>query len=209
MVVRSKVGAAEDKAAQPHVFLEAKGALEKLLSYFGTQGIAMRRGESLAPYAHPGKYASYHLKKDDTEVARVFELHPMVAKNYELENTKIAAFEINFTALATLGKRTKKYTPIPKFPTMEFDVSVLINKTVTIEQILREIQSADKKLVTSVHLFDLYEGKGVPENKKSCAFKILLQAKDRTLENDEMKSVQQEVFTRLQKLGGEIRGLRA
>ncbi|MBU0668199.1 phenylalanine--tRNA ligase subunit beta [Patescibacteria group bacterium] len=205
MIVRGKnTGGNEED-----VFSRAKGALENLLSFFATQGLSMRRGESLAPYAHPGKYASYHLKKDDTFIARVFELHPMVAKNYELEDAKIAAFEINFTALATLGRRERKYSPIPKFPGIEFDVSVLINKTVTIEQMLREIESADKKLVHSVHLFDLYEGKNVPEDKKSCAFKIMLQASDRTLESDEMKCVQQEVFTRLQKLGGEIRGLRA
>lgn len=190
------------------VFYEAKGAVEKLLSFFQTQGMELQKGESLAPYAHPNKYAGYYLKKDSTEIARVFELHPLVARNFNLENVKIGVFEVNFTQLAALGAREMKYKPIPRFPSSEFDVSVVIDQTVEIGEMQKQMTGADKQLIERVTLFDLYEGENIPKGKKSCAFKIVLRAADRTLKDEETKKVQEEVFARLQKLGGEIRGLK-
>lgn len=189
-------------------FYESKGLVEKLLSFFQVQGMELRKGESLAPYAHPNRYAGYYLKKDGTELARVFELHPLVAKNYNLEKVDIGIFEVNFTQLAALGARDIKYKPIPKFPSSEFDVSVLVDETVTIGEMEQQIAGADKNLIESVTLFDRYGGDNIPEGKKSCAFKIVLRAADRTLKDEEAKKIQEEVFARLQKLGGEIRGLK-
>lgn len=190
------------------VFYEAKGAVEKLLSYFQTQGMELRKGESLCPYAHPNKYAGFYLKKDGTEIARVFELHPLVAKNFNLENAQIGIFEVNFTELASLGARVMKYKPIPRFPSSEFDVSVVIDKTVSIAEMTDQMSKVDKNIVENVKLFDLYEGENIPDGKKSCAFKVVLRASDRTLKEEETKTIQEEVFARLQKLGGEIRGLK-
>lgn len=198
----------QSKKQKGEVFYEAKGALESLLSFFQVQGVELRKGESLTPYAHPNKYGAYHLKKDGTEIARVFEVHPLVAKNYNLENVKIGAFEINFTELAKLGARDVKYKQIPRFPSTEFDVSVVINKTVPIGEMQNQISTVDKNIIENVTLFDLYEGENIPKEKKSCAFKIVLRAEDRTLTDEESRKIQQEVFARLQKLGGEIRGLK-
>ncbi|MEZ4087374.1 MAG: phenylalanine--tRNA ligase subunit beta [Candidatus Gracilibacteria bacterium] len=190
------------------LFYEAKGAVEELFSFFQTQGLELRKGETLCSYAHPNRFAGYYSKKDGTEVARVFELHPLVAKNYNLEGVKIGVFEVNFTELAKLGERTRKHKPLAKFPSSEFDVSVLMDEEVTIGEMEKQMSSVDKNIIESITLFDLYQGDNIPEGKKSCAFKIVLRAPDRTLKEEEVKKVQEEVFARLHKLGGEIRGLK-
>jgi phenylalanyl-tRNA synthetase beta chain len=200
MVVRGKKHKEE-------VFFEAKGALEKLLAFYQTAGLEMRKGEALCTYAHPNKYAAYYDRKTGEEIARVFELHPTVAKNYELEDTKIAVFEINFTKLATYGFKELKYQPLPKYPDITIDISVVIDKKVEIGELLKTIKNVDKTLIRKVDLFDLYEGPNIPEDKKAVAFNITLRADDRTLTDEEMKKVQNEIFARLKKLGGDIRGL--
>jgi len=194
-----------NKKSKEEIFYEAKGALEAFLNVFKIPGLEMRKGESLCSYAHPNRYAGYYLKKNGEEIARVFEIHPLVAKNYDIDKSKVAAFEINFTKLMEVDAKETKYKSIPKFPGITFDVSILIDKNREIGQLQKSIQTADKQLIKSVKLFDIYEGSNIPADKKALAFSILLQADDRTLTDEESKKIQEKVFSELQKLGGEVR----
>ncbi len=195
-----------NKKSRGEVFYEAKGALEEFLDVFRIPGLEMRKGESLCTYAHPSRYAGYYLKKDGEEIARVLELHPLVAKNYDVENAKIGIFEINFTKLMQVDPKETKYLPIPKFPGITIDISVLIDKNREIGALHKAIQSADKHLIKEIKLFDNYEGPNIPENKKALAFSILFQADDRTLTDEESKKIQEKIIAELSKLGGTIRG---
>ena len=73
-------------------------------------------------------------------------------------------------------------------------------------EIEKSIKSTDKNLIKNIELFDIYQGEHIEEGKKAIAFKITLQADDRTLTDEEMSSVQNKVFTNLEELGGTIRG---
>ncbi len=207
---KSSVGANQAGLGTAELFYDIKGALEEFLQLFhiNLKSLEMRKGESLCPYAHPNRYAAYYSRKSGEEIARIFELHPLVAKNYDLENAKIAAFEVNFTKLAQLEADERKYKAIPKFPGIRIDVSVLINKNTEIGKLQRAIQNCNKELIKEVELFDLYEGTGIPADKKALAFKVLLQSSEKTLTDAEMKNTQQKIFEELSKLGGEIRGLK-
>ncbi len=198
----------KNRKEKEEVFYEAKGALETFLEHFRIPGLEMRKGESLCPYAHPNRYAEYFLKQNGEGVARVFELHPLVAKNYGVDDAKIGAFEINFTKLMDIAPKEIKYRPVPKFPGITMDVSVLIDRNREIGELQKAIRGADKQLIKSVKLFDVYEGTNIPQGKKALAFSILFQAEDRTLTDEESKKIQEKIFGELQKLGGEIRGVK-
>jgi phenylalanyl-tRNA synthetase beta chain len=198
----------EGKKEISEPFYLAKGALETFLNLFTTVGLELKHGESLCPYAHPGRYAGYYLKKNGEEIARLFDLHPVVARNYGLENHKIAAFEINFTKLCSIEPGERKYRPIPKFPGITIDVSVLMNKKKEIGQLMELIRNIDKKLIHGVILFDWYEGPNIPADKKALAFQVDLLAEDRTLTEEEMRGIQQRIFQKLTQEGGIIRGLK-
>jgi phenylalanyl-tRNA synthetase beta chain len=188
-------------------FYEAKGALEKFLASMRTPPCEMRKGESLCTFAHPAKYAGYFLKSDGREVARLFELHPLVLKNFGLEKVAVAAFEVNFSLLASLNPIEQKYRPLPRFPGIEIDVSVMVDKKSEIGGLQKIIAQSNKSLVKDVRLFDSYEGPNLPEGKISFAFKVMLRSDERTLTDAEMKTVQQKIFDGLTAAGGSIRGL--
>lgn len=199
------VGAILLKGKSDAPFYEAKGVLETIFKKFEIPLPHAAKGVEVAPYAHPNKAISY-IDQHNQTLGKVFMLHPIVAKNHDLENYSIAIFAINFTELMKLTPNEKKYKKIPRFPSIQFDVSVLIDTTTEIRKLKNVITEAKKDLITDVTLFDIYQGQGISPDKKAVAFKITLQAEDRTLTDVEMTETQKSVFQNLEKLGGVIRG---
>ncbi len=197
-------GAVMIKGKNDNPFYEAKGAVEAFLDRFGIKS-KLTPGVKNAPYAHPQKSASYLANTGET-LAKVFVVHPTVIKNHELGDFSIAMFEINLTQSQKLEKEEQKYTSLPKFPGTDFDVSVVIDKNIEVEKIQNAINEADRDLISNIELFDIYDGENIEQDKKAVAFKITLQAPDRTLEDTEISLIQQRVFKNLEKLGGKIRG---
>ena len=197
-------GAVVKKGKTSQTFYEAKGAVEAFLKKFGLEAATVKEVQH-TPYAHPNKAISF-IDTSGRTIAQVFEIHPTVAKNHDLEKYSVTMFEINFTEALKLEKDERSFTPIPKFPAIVIDISVLIDKTIEIETIQKTILEADKNLITEASLFDIYEGEGISESEKAVAFKITLQAEDRTLTDEEMAQIQSKIFKNLEKLGGQIRG---
>lgn len=198
-------GAVVQKGKSDEVFYQAKGAIEALFKKFNLDLPKPVRDIENAPFAHPNKALTY-IEKNGATLAKVFIVHPGVQKNHDLSDYCIALFEINFSEVMRLEKPEAKYSPIPKFPSTDFDVSILIDRTTEIGRIQSAIKQADQSLITNVELFDIYQGKGIDDDKKSVAFSITLQADDRTLTEAEINESQNKVFASIEKLGGEIRG---
>ena len=199
------VGAILLKGKSDAPFYEAKGVLETIFKKFEIALPHPAKGMDCAPYAHPNKAISY-IDQHGQTLGKVFMLHPIVAKNHDLENYSIGIFAVNFTELMKLAPNEKKYKKIGRFPSIEFDVSVLVDANIEIQTLKNAIASAEKHLITEVSLFDIYQGQGIPSDKKAVAFKITLQAEDRTLTDLEMTETQKFVFRNLEELGGVIRG---
>jgi phenylalanyl-tRNA synthetase beta chain len=200
-----KIGGAilsKGKSDQP--FYEAKGAAESFFQKFNIT-VAVAKGITDLPYAHPIKSVSYLATNGET-LAKVFMLHPGVVKNHDLEKYSIAMFEINFSEALKFEKVEKFCKKLPRFPNIEIDISVLIENTVEVETIKKAILDSDKTLVKSAELFDIYEGSNLEKNKKAIAYKVTLQSDEKTLTDEEMAQVQQKIFSNLEKLGGTIRG---
>ncbi len=184
-------------------FFKAKGAAEQYLSKYGADGVKIVPARHAQSYAHPAKCADILVRGQS--IGQIYEIHPQVLKSAEIK-TEAAAFEINFTKLVSLGRSEKKYQSIPKFPSLELDVSVVLPEKVAAADVEKAIQKASRELIHDIELFDIYRGKGLEENEKALAYHIELRAKDRTLNDTEMAEVQKAVFKNLEKLGGKIRG---
>ncbi len=196
-----------DRKDPAEPFYQIKSTLQHVLGKLRVRGLLYGKAQHQLTYAHPAKHASYTDPRTKQEVIQLYELHPLIAKRMGLEKSKVAAFEINFTQLLELPRAELKYQAIPRFPGIEFDVSALIDRTMPVEKIEKAIKSADQNLIHRLKLFDLYQGANIPSDKKAVAYKIFLQAADRTLTDAEMKAIQNQIFNNLQKLGAEIRGL--
>ena len=107
-------------------FYEAKGAVEAFFEKFNIKKIKEVKGLENCPYGHPAKALTY-LGENGETLARVFTLHPQVQKNHELGGYSIAIFELNFTEAQKLDQPIKNYKPLPKFPSILLDVSVVVD----------------------------------------------------------------------------------
>lgn len=193
------------KGKTDSVFYEAKGALETIFEKFNLKHIKTVKGVKNKSYAHPTKAISA-IDQNAQTIGLCFTLHPLVAKNLDLENYSIAIFSVNLSEAFKIETGFRKFTPIPRFPSIVIDVSVLVDKHMEIETIQNAILDADRELIRSAKLFDIYEGEKIDAGKKAVAFSITLQVEDRTLTDQEMESAQNKVFKNLEKIGGVIRG---
>ncbi|PJJ80151.1 phenylalanine--tRNA ligase subunit beta [Mucilaginibacter auburnensis] len=115
--------------------------------------------------------------------------------------------DINFDQLMTIAKKNKiVYQEISKFPAVKRDLSMLVDKAVTFDQLKRIAQRTEKKLLQQVDIFDVYEGDKLPAGKKSYALSFVLQDAEKTLTDKAIDSVMQKIMYNLEKeAGAEIR----
>ena len=82
--------------------------------------------------------------------------------------------EISLDKLLTKKVGKMKYKELSKFPVVKKDIAVLVNKEVPAQELLKTIKNNGGKLLQESKVFDLYDGKGIPEGKKSIAFSVTL-----------------------------------
>ncbi len=183
-------------------FFTLKGELEAIFA-----GLRIRKASYTAvkdnPSYHPGRCASVSI--DGVEVGVMGQIHPLVAQNYGMD-TDVFCAEIDFTKLFGLQLPDVTYTPLPKYPTVTRDLSLICDEAVTVAQAEEVITAAAGKLLREVKLFDIYRGKGVAEGKKSMAFSMKLRADDRTLTDADSEAVISKVLAAVsEKLGAALR----
>ena len=179
-------------------FFSLKGEVEALLRCLNVKPHTVVAQKENPSY-HPGRCADLYV---EGQYVGVFgQVHPLVAANYGI-SSEIYCAELNFTALMTLLAPEALYRPLPKFPSVERDLALVCDETLTAAQVEAVIASAGGTLLRSVKLFDLYRGKGIPEGKKSLAFALELRADDRTLTDADSDGVVKNILTALnEKLG--------
>ena len=174
-------------------FFTLKGELEAIFA-----GLRLKKASYSAvkdtPSYHPGRCAKVTI--DGIDVGVMGQVHPLVAKNYGID-VDVYCAEINFTKLLTLQLPDATYTPLPKYPSVTRDLSLICGEEITVAQAEDVISAAAGKLLRGVKLFDIYRGVGVPEGKKSMAFSLELRADDRTLTDTDSEAVVSKVLAAL------------
>ena len=176
-------------AAEPVNFYHAKGVLD---GYFETMGLSDQiRFEAAKDlkWMHPGRTAAVYL--GDAYIGDVGQVHPATANAYDLKETY--AFEIDFEAIIAAPKEVITQQPIPKFPGVTRDVALLVDETVTHQQIVKTIKENGGKFLKDVHLFDIYQGKGIEDGKKSVAYSMSFLNPEATLVDEDIN----KAFTKL------------
>ena len=178
---------------QKESFFTIKGELEAIF-----KGLNMPKASYVAvkdnPSYHPGRCATVSI--GDVMLGYIGQVHPLVAKNYGID-TDVYCAEINFSAMFDLRLPDPTFTPLPKYPSVLRDISLICDEAVTVAQIESVIEKSAGKLLRSVRLFDIYRGVGVAEGKKSMAFSLELRADDRTLTDSDSEGVVSKVLAAL------------
>ncbi len=108
------------------------------------------------------------------------QVHPLVAKNYGVSDELYAA-ELDFPAMFESRTTEVYYTPLPRFPAVMRDISVVCDDALTAGELAKCIRKAGGDYLESVEVFDVYKGANIPEGKKSISFSLALRAEDQTL----------------------------
>ena len=99
-----------------------------------------------------------------------------------------------------------KFTDIPKYPEVRRDLSLLLDESVTVENIYEIPKQTEKALLKEVSLFDVYQGKNLPEGKKSYAVSFTLQDESKTLTDSQIEKIMSKLQNNLQtQLGAKLR----
>ncbi|MGM9589242.1 MAG: phenylalanine--tRNA ligase subunit beta, partial [Faecousia sp.] len=183
-------------------FFTLKGQLEAIFAGLRVKK-ASYKAVSTNPSYHPGRCAAVSV--DGVEVGFMGQIHPLVAKNYGID-VEVYCAEISFTKLCSLMLPEVTYVPLPKYPAVTRDLSLICDEAVTVAQAEDVITAAAGKLLRNIRLFDIYRGTGVPEGKKSMAFSLELRADDRTLTDTDSEGVVTKVLAALaEKLNAVLR----
>ena len=99
-----------------------------------------------------------------------------------------------------------QFTPLPKTQPVKRDLALLVDKSVTMARIEAVVRESERKLLREVTLFDVYEGKNLPEGKKSYAISMMLQDDEKTLQDKQIDAAMNKIIANLTKqTGAELR----
>ncbi len=180
-------------------FFTIKGIAEELFDKIGLKVKFAKCGDDAT--FHSGRCAV--MTAGDTVIGKIGEIHPIVADNYGVkERIYIATFAIE--PMFNNAQLEVKYKALPKFPAISRDLSLVCDKTLASGEIIETIEKSAKNL-EQVSLFDLYEGVGVPEGKKSVSYKLVFRRADKTMETEEADKAVEKVLKALEAIGATLR----
>ncbi|MBR6502896.1 MAG: phenylalanine--tRNA ligase subunit beta [Clostridia bacterium] len=180
-------------------FFTLKGIVEEIMSLFGAHTQYKRSSET---YLHPGRQAE--VLANNVSAAVIGEVHPAVAKNYDID-TKVYIAEIKLDVLYAINKRKTTYKPLPKYPAVERDFAMLVDADIPVGELEKAIQSGGGRLLEKIELFDVYQGAQIPAGKKSVAYSVWLRSAEGTLTDAQIEDTSAKIIAKLEKLGAELR----
>lgn len=186
---------------------DAKAIAMDLLESAGAPvGNLMVMGEAGEQF-HPGQSATLRLGPKNI-LARFGALHPATLKAFDIAGP-VAAVEIFLDALPAKkggsGFARAPYAP-PALQAVTRDFAFLVPADLLAGDLLRAVKGAEKKAIVDARVFDLFEGKGVPEGKKSIAIEVTLLPGDKSFTDDELKAISERIVASATKQGAELRG---
>ena len=167
-------------------YFDIKGDLERI----SLDSLDFRTPETEIPKAlHPGQTAALYQNK--ILVGWLGRLHPALQQHYELTGS---AYLFEFTLEALIHKKIKKIDIPSKFNPIRRDIAVIIDKEISSGDLVKAIKNEAIPLVVDFYPFDLYEGEGIEEGKKSVAFLILMQDTYKTLADHDVNKIVESVL---------------
>jgi phenylalanyl-tRNA synthetase beta chain len=189
---------------EPVSFFHLKHRVHQILNRLGITSDHLLTDETVPVLYRYG--LNYTLKHSGKSIVRFGELSPDVLQLTECRQTVFCAEFLwgNLSESMTISSVTA--SDPPRFPEVHRDVAVLIEKTVQFEQLREIVLKEGGVLVKAVRLFDIYEGKNIPVDKKSYAINVVLQDPGKTLTDKETDGVMEKIrLSLINKLGAEIR----
>ncbi len=166
--------------------------------------------DETANYYHPGKSGRVFLNKGKDKIAAYFgEIHPNIIKNLDIKTESLVGFEIFLDNLKLPKKSLKdqktKYS-VSDFQKSERDFAFIVDKKISVQDLVSVISNIDKNLISNIKVFDVYEGDNIPENQKSVAISVTIQSLEKTLTDNDLEKTNNLIIETVEnKTGAKIR----
>ena len=161
-----------------------------------------------ADYFHPGRSGAIQQGPKNI-IGHFGEFHPALLEKLDVSGP-LVGFEINLQALPaprSKATKTKGAMRISDLQPLHRDFAFVVNKDVQADKLLRAAKSADKKLISDVKLFDIFEGDSLGADKKSLAIDVTLQPSDKTMTDEDIEAIATKIVLAVEKAtGGTLRG---
>ncbi|MDP9102700.1 MAG: phenylalanine--tRNA ligase subunit beta, partial [Pseudomonadota bacterium] len=156
-----------------------------------------------SPWWHPGRSARLQLGPKSV-MAEFGQVHPGLLRDMDIDGA-LYAFELAVDALPEAKKKAAKTRPAldlsPLMP-LRRDFAFLVDRDKPAADLVRAARGADKALIADARVFDVYEGKGVPEGKRSIALEVMVQPREKTLTEPEIEALSARVVAAVEKATG-------
>lgn len=183
-------------------FYEVRSLLLSLIQALGLGQAEVVEAEAVPSWAHPQVAAQ--LKLGESDLGCFYRLHPNVMGEFDLRGD-VLAFDLDFEALMEAESSKVGYTPLPRFPDVPFDLSLLAPKREPVRNLEEIAYRAGGELLKSVKVFDIYQGKGLEEDQKSVSLNLVFRSDEGTLSAEEIEALQNSVIEAFSQAGFPIR----
>ena len=151
-------------------------------------------------YYHPGRSGSIITKKDKNLLAYFGEIHPKIIN-------KVYGFEIFLENLVKFKNQNKADKPTVNFSDYQKsdrDFAFVVEKDLKAQDLVEIIWNVDSSLIKNVKIFDVYQGDNIDSGKKSIAFNVILEPKDRTLSEKDIDQISKKIISKVQESTGAV-----
>ena len=179
-------------------FYVIKGIAEEVLDYLGYSGRYSFMKQEMPKEMHPGQSAMINV--NGSNIGMIGKIHPSVTKD------DVYVLEINLDELFTKKVGKMKYKEFSKFPSINKDIALVVDKKSVSKDIEKVIKSAGGSLLTNIEVFDVYTGVGVGIDKKSIAYSLTFSDMKKTLTDEEINGLMDKIIDAVsKKCGAELR----
>ena len=187
--------------------LDAKADALAVLSAAGAPMQALQAVPGGAPWLHPGRSGTVQIGPQNV-LGYFGELHPRALEALGAHGP-LVAFEVILDRIPEVKQKPTRARPaleLSPFQPVSRDFAFIVDRAVLAGDIVRAAQGVDKKLITAVIVFDVYEGKGIDEARKSVAIAVTMQPREKTMTDQEIDAVAAKIVAEVnKKTGGVLR----
>jgi phenylalanyl-tRNA synthetase beta chain len=187
--------------------LDAKADAFAVLAAAGAPMQALQIVPGGARWLHPGRSGTIQIGPQNV-LGYFGELHPRALEALGADGP-LVAFEVILDRIPDAKQKPTRAKPVLElsaFQPVSRDFAFIVDRAVRAGDIVRAAQGADKKLITAVTVFDVYEGKGIDDGKKSVAISVTMQPREKTMTDQEIESVAAKIVAEVnKKTGGVLR----
>jgi phenylalanyl-tRNA synthetase beta chain len=191
--------------AEPVDAFDAKADVFAALAAAGSPMQALQVVPGGPPWFHPGRSGTVQIGPQNI-LGYFGELHPRAIAGLNAEGP-LVAFEMILEKIPEPKPRTtraKTLLELSPFQPVERDFAFVVDTAVKAADIIRAAQNADKKLITDVTIFDVYEGKGIETGKKSIAIAVTIQPREKTMTDAEIETLSEKIVAEVAKRTGGV-----